>query len=136
MKKIKSILLLVCSFFILVSCSSSSDSEDSGDPSADLIIGNWKLIGYNDASGAFVSGNPCIKVFFRYDANAAFTITADRCGELGGASGTWAKTSVANQYKFTESDGTVDYAIYTFTDNNTKFSQPVFDGVANVFQKQ
>jgi hypothetical protein len=135
MKKIKSILLLVCSFLILVSCSSSSKSDDP-DTTSDLIVGNWKLIGYNDASGSFVSGNPCIKVFHKYDANATFTVTVDNCGDLGGVSGTWAKTSVANQYKITESDGTVDYSILTFTENNTKFSQPVFDGIANVYQKQ
>jgi hypothetical protein len=136
MKKIKSILLLVCSFLIFVSCSSSSDSDDAVDPSADLIIGNWKLVGYNDESGVYMSVNPCIKVFQKYDANAAFTLTGDRCGEMGSLSGTWAKTSVANQYKITETDGTVSYDIITFTDNNTKFSQPVFGGFVNVYQKQ
>jgi hypothetical protein len=138
MKKIKSILFLVCSFFIFVSCSSSSDSEDPDDPNptADLIIGNWKLIGYKDASGAFVSIQSCNLLFQKYEANAAFTLTSDRCGDLGGFSGTWVKTSVANQYKVTQTNGTVDYAIITFTDNNTKYniSSPNVD--TEVFQKQ
>lgn len=135
MKKIKSILLLVCFFLILVSCSTSSNTE-STNPTADLIIGNWKLIGYNDASGAYQSAQDCIKVYEKYEANGAFTLIADQCGNTGGFSGTWAKTAVANQYQVTQTNGTVDTAIITFMDNNTKYSTPVFDGIINIYQKQ
>jgi hypothetical protein len=138
MKKIKNVLFLLCSFFILVSCSSSSDSEDSDDPNAtaDLIIGNWKLTGYNTSSGTFQGVPTCFLLFQKYDANGAFTLTSDRCGDLGGFSGTWVKTSVANQYKVTQTDGTIDYATVTFTENNTKYyiSSPNVD--TQVFQKQ
>jgi PBP1b-binding outer membrane lipoprotein LpoB len=90
MKKIKSILFLVCSFLILVSCSSSSDSEDPDDPNptADLIIGNWKLIGYKEPSGAITSVEPCIKVFNKFESNAAFMLTSDDCGDMVSFSGT------------------------------------------------
>lgn len=135
MKKIKSILLLVCSFLILVSCSSSSKSDDTN-PTADLIIGNWKLTGYNTSSGSFVSVQPCVKVFQKYDANAACTLTADQCGTLGGFSGTWVKTSIANQYKVTQTDGTVDLVLIYFTDNNTKYYSPTPNGSQAVYQKQ
>ena len=134
MKKIKSILLLVCSFLILVSCSSSSNTE-STNPTADLIIGNWKLIGYNDASGAYQSVQDCIKVFQKYETNGAFTLTADQCGTTSGFSGTWVKTTVANQYQVTQTNGTVDTAIIIFTENNTKYTSSA-NGSTSVFQKQ
>lgn len=135
MKKIKSILLLVCSFLILVSCSSSSNTEKTN-PTADLIIGNWKLIGYYNSSGAYQSVQDCIKVFQKYEANAAFTLTADQCGTTGGFSGTWAKTAVANQYQVTQTNGTVDSAIIIFTENNTKYSSQGPNGSEDVYQKQ
>jgi outer membrane biogenesis lipoprotein LolB len=135
MKNIKSILLVVCSFLILVSCSSSSNTE-STNPTADLIIGNWKLIGYNDASGAYQSVQDCIKVFQKYETNGAFTLTADQCGTTGGFSGTWVKTAVANQYQVTQTNGTVDTAIIIFTENNTKYTSQSANGSTSVFQKQ
>jgi outer membrane biogenesis lipoprotein LolB len=135
MKNIKSILLVVCSFLILVSCSSSSNTE-STNPTADLIIGNWKLIGYNDASGAYQSVQDCIKVFQKYEINGAFTLTADQCGTTGGFSGTWVKTAVANQYQVTQTNGTVDTAIIIFTENNTKYTSQSANGSTSVFQKQ
>jgi len=135
MKNIKNILLVVCSFLILVSCSSSSNTE-STNPTADLIIGNWKLIGYTDASGVFQSVQDCINVFQKYDANGAFTLTADQCGTTGGFSGTWVKTAVANQYQVTQTNGTVDTAIIIFTENNTKYTSQSANGSTSVFQKQ
>ena len=143
MKKIKSMLLLACSFLILVSCSNNSDSEDADDPndpnpSADLIVGNWKLIGYKEPSGAITSVEPCIKVYNKYESNSAFTLDVDNCGSIGGFTGTWAKTSVVNQYKVTQTDGTVDYAIIIFTDNNTRYYTEELNPDRNegVYQKQ
>jgi hypothetical protein len=143
MKKIKSMLLLACSFLILVSCTNSSDSEDPNDPndpnpSADLIVGNWKLIGYKEPNGEITSVEPCVKVFYKFEANAALSVTVDDCGDLASLTGTWAKTSVANQYKFTATDGTVEYKKIFFTDNNTRFYTEELNPDRNggVYQKQ
>ena len=143
MKKIKSMLLLACSFLILVSCSNNSDSEDTDDPndpnpSADLIVGNWKLIGYKEPNGAITSVEPCVEVFYNFRANAALSVTIDQCGDLESLTGTWVKTSVANEYKFTEADGTEEYNKIFFTDNNTRFYVEELNPDRNegVFQKQ
>ena len=60
MKKIKIMLFLFLASTMFIACGGSDDTEGGSNSTSDKIIGNWKLIGSQDASGVFTAVPSCI----------------------------------------------------------------------------
>jgi hypothetical protein len=141
MKKIKIIVFLFLASTMFIACGGSDDTEGgSNNSTSDKIIGNWKAIGSQDASGVFTAGPSCIVVFQKFSANGDFKLTYDYsgiCGQDSGVeTGSWVKVANSQEYTVTLANGNEDTLVLTFFENNTKFSFLDFEGVAQVFQKQ
>ena len=138
MKKIKIMLFLFLASTMFIACGGSDDTEGGSNSTSDKIIGNWKLIGSQDASGVFTAVPSCIVVFQKYSANGDFKLTFDYsgiCGQDSGAeTGSWVKVANSQEYAVTLASG-VDTAVITFFENDTKYSVS-HEGVEQVFQKQ
>lgn len=132
-------LFLVSTMFI--ACGGSDDTEGgSNNSTSDKIIGNWKAIGSQDASGVFTAGPSCIVVFQKFSANGDFKLTYDYsgiCGQDSGVeTGSWVKASNSQEYTVTFANGDVDTAVITFFENDTKFSTQTPSEEILIFQKQ
>lgn len=139
MKKIKIIVFLFLASTMFIACGGSDDTDGgSNNSTSDKIIGNWKLIGSQDASGVFTAVPSCNVVFQEYSANGGFELTFDQCGQGSGSeTGSWVKASNSQEYTVTLANGNVDTLVITFFENNTKYSfSNLQGGGITIFQKQ
>ena len=147
MKKIKIIVFLFLASTMFIACGGSDDTEGSSNNStSDKIIGNWKLIGTEDASGVFTAIPSCTIVFTKYSANGDFKLTYDRsgiCGQDSGVeTGNWVKAPNSNEYTITwdnPEQGEPETDVVTFFVNNTKHSITTFIDTETqtvIYQKQ
>lgn len=117
--------MLLTMGLLAVSCGSDdsgSDIEDIGNPSADLIVGNWSYIGDIDEDGYEASEHePCDDEFVKFNADGTGRTTVNYCNEESEIINfSWQKTS-ATTYTF--GDGSVsEESEVQFTQNNNRMT--------------
>lgn len=143
MKKIKVMVFLFMVSTMFIACGGSDDTEGGNNSTSDKIIGNWKLIGTEDASGVFTAAPACVLVFTKYSANGNFELNVDQCGQTSGVeTGNWVKAPNSNEYTITwdnPENGEPETEVVTFFENNTKYSITTFIDTETqtvIYQKQ
>lgn len=121
MKKVL-LLLAVITGSVFTSCSSDDDSSSVLDPSADLIIGTWKISKIVSGGEAQDLGDCFIKTTFTFNENKTVKLNVydfndmDLC-ESEESNGAW-KNLGDSTYEFDTLDGEpTDPAKVTFVDN-------------------
>ena len=140
MKKCRLFFILLAMGLSVVSCGSDdSDSENVGNPSGDLIIGNWSYIGDIDEDGYEASEHePCDDEFLKFNSDGTAVTTLNYCGEETEIiNGSWQKAPEADKYIFIDGTATAAAKV-VFSQNNSRMTiygyEDQFYGI--VYQRQ
>lgn len=124
MKKTKFVFMLITMVLLLISCGSDDSGADIGNPSADLIVGNWSYIGDIDEDGFEEDEHePCDDEFLKFKSDGTVRNTINYCNEATEVVDLfWEKAPTADKYIFSNGNQSVEEAKVVFSQSNNRMT--------------